>query len=62
MQLPFFDAATLASLVSWTDAIAALEAALAGGAPPRGGPPRFSVAQARGELLLMPAHSAAGVA
>ena len=59
--LPFIDAGTLMSLVSWTEAIAALEAALARGAHLAGGPPRFSVAEAHGELLVMPARSADGV-
>lgn len=61
VDLPFLDAGTLASLVPWTAAIAALEAALAAGAATSGGPPRFSVAEASGELLVMPAASAAGV-
>ena len=58
MQLPFLDAATLNSLVPWSRAIAALDAALAEGAQLAGGPPRFAVAEEHGELLLMPAHSA----
>ncbi|HEV2886411.1 MAG TPA: ornithine cyclodeaminase family protein [Jatrophihabitans sp.] len=61
MNLPFLDARTLMSLVSWSEAITVLEAALATGAHLSGGPPRFSVAEAHGELLVMPAHSAAGV-
>lgn len=58
MDLPFLDAAALSSLVSWTDAIAALETALDQGAQLAGGPPRFAVEQAHGELLLMPAATA----
>ncbi|HST48502.1 ornithine cyclodeaminase family protein [Jatrophihabitans sp.] len=61
MQLPFLDADTLMALVPWQAAIGALEAALAAGAPTAGGPPRFAVAEEHGELLLMPAASAAGV-
>jgi ornithine cyclodeaminase len=61
VELPFLDAGTLGSLVSWSDAIAALQAALAQGAHLAGGPPRFAVAQAHGELLLMPAHNAGQV-
>ncbi|HEX8094598.1 ornithine cyclodeaminase family protein [Jatrophihabitans sp.] len=61
MELPFLDAGTLRSLVSWRGAIAALETALAQGAHLAGGPPRFAVAQAHGELLLMPAHNAGQV-
>ena len=57
MELPFLDAGVLSSLVSWSDAIAALETALGQGAHLSGGPPRFAVAQAHGELLLMPAHN-----
>jgi ornithine cyclodeaminase len=58
VELPYIDADMLRSLVSWTDAIAALETALAHSAHLAGGPPRFAVAQAHGELLLMPAHDA----
>ena len=58
MELPFLDAGALTSLVSWSDAVAALETALAQGAHRAGGPPRLAVAEAHGELLLMPAHSA----
>ena len=58
MDLPFLDAGALAALVSWGEAIAALEAALAQGAHRAGGPPRLAVAEAHGELLLMPARSA----
>jgi ornithine cyclodeaminase/alanine dehydrogenase-like protein (mu-crystallin family) len=61
VDLPFLDAGTLASLVSWNAAIDALESALAAGAATSGGPPRSSVAEAHGELLVMPAASAAGV-
>ncbi|MDQ1740600.1 MAG: hypothetical protein QOE53_2252 [Pseudonocardiales bacterium] len=61
MELPFLDAGALSSLVSWGDAIAALESALADGAHRAGGPPRFSVPQAHGELLLMPASDAGQV-
>lgn len=57
-ELPYLDAGALTSLVSWTDAIAALEAALARGAHLTGGPARSSIAEAHGELLVMPAHSA----
>lgn len=60
-DLPYLSARTLMSLVSWTDAITALEAALARGAHLAGGPPRFSVDHAHGELLMMPAHSADAV-
>ncbi len=58
MELPFLDAGTLTSLVPWSDAVAALDAALDQGAQLAGGPPRFAVAQAHGELLLMPARNA----
>jgi ornithine cyclodeaminase len=61
VDLPFLDAGTLASLVPWSAAIDALESALAAGAATSGGPPRFSVAEAHGELLVMPAASVAGV-
>ncbi|HEX8306317.1 MAG TPA: ornithine cyclodeaminase family protein [Jatrophihabitans sp.] len=61
MELPFLDAGTLSSLLSWDDAIAALESALASGASRAGGPPRYSVPQAHGELLLMPAADAGQV-
>ncbi|MDQ1743381.1 MAG: hypothetical protein QOE23_1720 [Pseudonocardiales bacterium] len=61
VDLPFLDAGTLASLVPWTAAISALESALAAGAATSGGPPRISVAEAHGELLVMPAASTAGV-
>lgn len=61
VDLPFLDANALASLMPWTAAITALEAALAAGAATSGGPPRFSVAEANGELLVMPAASDAGV-
>jgi ornithine cyclodeaminase/alanine dehydrogenase-like protein (mu-crystallin family) len=61
VDLPFLDAGALASLMPWTAAITALEAALAAGAATGGGPPRFSVAEANGELLVMPAASSAGV-
>ncbi|MDQ1721299.1 MAG: hypothetical protein QOI26_1033 [Pseudonocardiales bacterium] len=61
VELPFLDARALMSLVSWTDAISALDAALAQGAHLTGGPGRFAVAEAHGELLLMPAHSAEAV-
>lgn len=61
MELPFLDAVALYSLVPWQAAVAALDAALAESAHLAGGPPRFAVAEAHGELLLMPAHSAAQV-
>ena len=60
-DLPYLNARTLMSLLSWTDAITALESALARGAHLAGGPPRFSVPEAHGELLVMPAHSADSV-
>lgn len=59
--MPFLDAEALMSLVPWPVAIDALAAALAAGASTAGGPPRLAVAQERGELLLMPAASTAGV-
>jgi ornithine cyclodeaminase len=58
VELPFLDAGALSSLVSWSDAIAALETAVGRQAHLAGGPPRFAVAQERGELLLMPAADA----
>lgn len=58
VELPYLDARTLMSLVSWTDAITALEAALARGAHLTGGPARFGIAEAHGQLLVMPARSA----
>src|ERR1700712_1274961 len=61
VELPFLDAGTLMSVLSWSEAIAALRAALAQGAQLTGGPSRFSVPQASGELLVMPAHSAGQV-
>src|SRR4051812_31110914 len=61
VELPFLDADTLTSLVPWRAAVGALEAALAAGGPAAGGPPRFAVAEEHGELLLMPAASAASV-
>ncbi len=61
MRLPFLDADTLMSLVPWPAAIDTLAAALAAGAAAAGGPPRFAVPEKHGELLLMPAASAAGV-
>ncbi|MEO6501599.1 MAG: ornithine cyclodeaminase family protein [Jatrophihabitantaceae bacterium] len=57
-ELPYLSARTLMSLVAWTDASTALQAALARGAHLTGGPARFGVPQARGELLVMPASSA----
>lgn len=61
VDLPYLDAGTLNSLLPWAAAIDALDAALTAGAAVRGGPPRLSVAEASGELLVMPAASAAGV-
>jgi len=58
VELPYLDAATLTSLVSWSEAMTALEAALAHGAHRADDPPRLAVAQAHGELLLMPARNA----
>lgn len=60
-ELPYVSARTLMSLAPWTDAIAALEAALARGAHLTGGPARIGVPEAHGELLVMPAHSADSV-
>ncbi|HEY0168767.1 MAG TPA: ornithine cyclodeaminase family protein [Jatrophihabitans sp.] len=57
-ELPYLDADALMSLVSWTEAITALEAALARGAHLTGGPARFGTAEAHGQLLMMPARSA----
>src|SRR5262245_11986752 len=53
MRLPHIDAAELGSLVSWTDAIAAIGRAVAD--RNRDGPPRTAVPVAGGELLVMPA-------
>ncbi|MEO7260461.1 MAG: ornithine cyclodeaminase family protein [Jatrophihabitantaceae bacterium] len=58
MELPIIDARALMSLVPWTEAVTALQAALARGAHLTGGPARFAVDQAAGQLLMMPAQSA----
>lgn len=57
--LPFFDAETIARLVPPERAVAAVEAALRGGLDPAAGVARVSVPLPAGELLLMPAWSAA---
>ncbi len=57
MALPYMDAETLSSLVSWNDAMRAVEEAAGGGA----GQARVSVPTAQGELLVMPGQSAAAV-
>jgi ornithine cyclodeaminase/alanine dehydrogenase-like protein (mu-crystallin family) len=56
--LPYIDGESLMSLVSWTDATLAIEQAIAAGGT---GVDRASVPTAHGELLLMPAESAAAV-
>jgi ornithine cyclodeaminase len=53
MRLPHIDAAELGSLVSWTDAIAAIGRAVA--ERDSGGPARTAVPVSGGELLVMPA-------
>ncbi|MET3803346.1 ornithine cyclodeaminase [Nakamurella sp. UYEF19] len=56
-SLPFLDGITLASLVSWDAAIAAIEHALRHGRDLSAGPARTSVPAANGEILVMPAES-----
>jgi ornithine cyclodeaminase/alanine dehydrogenase-like protein (mu-crystallin family) len=56
MRLPQIDADELGSLVSWTDAIAAIGRAVA--ERDRGGPARMAVPVSGGELLVMPAATA----
>ncbi len=56
MRVPHIDAAELASLVSWTDAIEAIGRAVA--ERDRGGPARTAVPVSGGELLVMPATTA----
>lgn len=59
--IPYIDADTLTSLLSWRAAGDALEAALRAGLDPAASRPRSSVATSAGELLLMPAESADAV-
>ncbi|HTJ36566.1 MAG TPA: ornithine cyclodeaminase family protein [Dactylosporangium sp.] len=58
-MIPYFDAAGIARRVSPAAAVAAIESALRGGVDPAAGVPRSSVRLPAGELLLMPASSAA---
>jgi ornithine cyclodeaminase/alanine dehydrogenase-like protein (mu-crystallin family) len=59
MSVPFLDAAAVRDLLPWPAAIAALDGALRTPGGVTAGPPRVSVPVAAGELLLMPAESAA---
>ena len=59
--LPFLDASTLASLISWREAQDALENALRGGLDLAAAVPRAAVPTRSGELLLMPAESISAV-
>lgn len=59
--LPWLDAAALRRLVPPGAATDALEQALRDGLDPAGGPPRSVIDVAAGQLLLMPAATAAGV-
>src|ERR1700722_1303978 len=60
--LPYFDAGSIGSVLPWSDAIDALEAALAD-LDVAAAPPRVVVATGHGQVLLMPGESgpAAGV-
>jgi ornithine cyclodeaminase/alanine dehydrogenase-like protein (mu-crystallin family) len=58
-MIPFFDAEQIRRLVPPADAVSAIEAALRGGLDPAAGVARVSVPLPAGELLLMPAWSAA---
>lgn len=60
-SLPYIDADTLTSLLSWAQAIDALEQFLRTGVDLAGAPPRGAVPTAHGELLLMSAESAEAV-
>lgn len=60
-SLPFIDAKTLTSALSWSQAIDALDSTLATGLGIAAGRPRTVIPTARGELLLMPGESAAAV-
>lgn len=60
-MIPFLDAATLRELLPWSVAVSALDAALRASGGGAAGPPRVSVPVPGGELLLMPAASAAAV-
>jgi ornithine cyclodeaminase len=56
-SLALVDADTLASALSWDQAIDALDVALAAGLDLAGAPPRTRLATPHGELLLMPAQA-----
>jgi ornithine cyclodeaminase len=58
-MIPYFDSAEIARRVPPAAAVAAIEAALRGDVDPAAGVPRTSVPLPAGELLLMPAASAA---
>jgi len=60
-SLPYIDADTLTSLLSFEQAIGALEQFLRTGIDLAGAPPRGAVATVHGELLLMSAESADAV-
>ena len=57
--LPFLDAAAVQALLPWSVAVDALDGAVRASGAVESGPPRVSVPVASGELLLMPAESAA---
>lgn len=59
--LPWVDGPLLRRLVGWREAIAVVEDALLGGLDPSAAPLRSVVDVSSGQLLLMPAESAAGV-
>jgi ornithine cyclodeaminase/alanine dehydrogenase-like protein (mu-crystallin family) len=60
-DLRYIGGAELMALVSWSQAITAIETALREGATRESGPPRTAVPTASGELLLMPAETARAV-
>jgi ornithine cyclodeaminase/alanine dehydrogenase-like protein (mu-crystallin family) len=60
-QLPYIDEKTLFDLVSWSDAVTALEQAILGGLDPASAPARSIIDVANGQLLLMPAETGQGV-
>ncbi|GAA3297670.1 ornithine cyclodeaminase family protein [Dactylosporangium vinaceum] len=59
--LPYYDAAAVSRLLPPAAAVAAIERALRQGLDPAAGVPRVPVPVPAGQLLLMPATSAAGV-